>query len=491
MSPDVLVLWSREAEVLAGGVAGALVAAVWQGGLLVLAVALGLRALPGLSATVRGRLWLGTLVGLVLLPLADLLVPARAVGAARAAIGVRVAEGWSVALVAGWAVLALARALQLMASAIRLRRIAREARPVEAPAAVQALLGGVELCVSDEAARPSVAGWRQPRILLPPAMWAAITESELLQVVLHETEHLRRGDQWTNLLQKAALVAMPLSPAALWVERRLCLERELACDDGVLRRSTGRKAYAACLTRLAEHAVTGSRVGREAVLALGAWSRQSELGLRVTRLLREPERAMSTGRRRAAVAAIAGFAVLGGAGLTEMPRLVEFGPAPAPAIVAAASHDSASGGPGAVLTIAHPAMARHGGGTGESGHMVLASARVADKRATRSVVHGNTDAPAELRSATTLRHGTTQTRQMQERTVGALLTRAVVRPNVKRTAAVVRPSRAQWVVLTAFDDGLDERPVPTARLLGVAVDDQVLPSYAAVPVADGWLLVQL
>ena len=376
------ILWSRQAELLANGVAGALVAALWQGALLVAAVALVLRALPGLSAGVRGRLWLGTLLGLVVLPAAEMVMPARAAGASGVGAGVRVAEGWSVALLAAWAVLALARALQLAASAVRLRRIAREARPVEAPEAVRALLGGVELCVSDEAARPSVAGWRRPRILLPPAMWAAITEAELRQVVLHETEHLRRGDQWTNLLQKLALVAMPLSPAAMWVERRLCLERELACDDGVLRRSAGRKAYAACLTRLAETAAAGSRVGREAVLTLGAWSRQSELGLRVTRLLRGPERAISAGRRRVSVAAVAGCVLLGGAGLTEAPHLVQFGPAPEAGVAEAMV----------------PAFGVRHGSAGESGHMVLATAHLPAKTATHDL-HMAGDGPVPTRTA--------------------------------------------------------------------------------------------
>ena len=59
---------------------------------------------------------------------------------------------------------------------------------------------------------------------------------------MHEMEHLRRGDDWTNLLQKAGLVFFPLNPASFWVERRLCAERELACDDCVLRSSGARKA---------------------------------------------------------------------------------------------------------------------------------------------------------------------------------------------------------------------------------------------------------
>ena len=63
-------------------------------------------------------------------------------------------------------------------------------------------------------------------------------------------EHLRRADDWTNLLQKLGLVLFPLNPVLLWVEHRLCAERELACDDRVVSSIAGRKAYALCLTHL-------------------------------------------------------------------------------------------------------------------------------------------------------------------------------------------------------------------------------------------------
>ncbi len=70
--------------------------------------------------------------------------------------------------------------------------------------------------------------------------------------MLHEVGHLRRADDWINLLQKLSLVVFPLNPMLMWIERRLCLERELACDDDVLRLTKAPKAYATCLTNLAE-----------------------------------------------------------------------------------------------------------------------------------------------------------------------------------------------------------------------------------------------
>ena len=91
-------------------------------------------------------------------------------------------------------------------------------------------------------------------------------------------------DDWINLLQKLSLVVVPLNPVLMWIERRLCLERELACDDDVLRLTKAPKAYATCLTNLAEH-----RLGRRAA-GVCRWergSRQSELVRRVQSILAE------------------------------------------------------------------------------------------------------------------------------------------------------------------------------------------------------------
>jgi hypothetical protein len=135
-------------------------------------------------------------------------------------------------------------------------------------------------------------------------------------------EHLHRGDDWTNLLQKFALVLFPLNPALAWVERRLCAERELACDDRVLHAGSGRKAYALCLTHLAEFAL----VRRGFSLVLGAWERRPELVRRVHRILSEPARSMG---RRPALAAMAGLttgALACTLVLARSPQIVRFGP---------------------------------------------------------------------------------------------------------------------------------------------------------------------
>ena len=312
--------------------AGSLLSAIWEGAVLALCVLVCLRLLPRLSAAARSVIRMNVFLLLVLLQFVPYF-PARI---STASLGrpapIELNLLWSFAIAGVWVLLSSIRGIQLIASAIRLHGLATRAIPVVPAPAIAALLQikaagskavrTAELCASTEVARPSVLGFFHPRILIPPALQARLTPEELQQVVLHEMEHLRRADDWTNLLQKLALVLFPLNPALLWVERRLCAERELACDDSVLNFSCGRKAYALCLTHLAEY----SMLRRGLSLALGAWERQSELVRRVHRILRRPGQSLSA---RQTIAFTAGLTVAGllcALALARSPQLVAFTP---------------------------------------------------------------------------------------------------------------------------------------------------------------------
>ncbi|MGA1984221.1 MAG: M56 family metallopeptidase [Acidobacteriaceae bacterium] len=309
--------WIAGLSGLSQAATGSLVAAVWQGILLVAAAGLGLRLLPKTPAAVRFAIWFAVFVVVTALPLVSLWP--HAVSAARAdAHGpwFTVDARWSLAIAAVWAVASLVRAGTLAAAALRVRALWKRATPVNWGALRsthrdEAAMNGApqqetnagiiryaqndnsevgsrraQICTSDEVDRPTVIGFFSPKILIPAWMLEKLTAAELEQVVLHEAGHLGRADDWMNLLQKIALVVFPLNPALAWVERRLCFERELAVDERVLQAFAGRagaaKAYAACLATLAEY-----RLGRRALaLALGALGRESELGRRVGRILR-------------------------------------------------------------------------------------------------------------------------------------------------------------------------------------------------------------
>ena len=303
---------------------GALVSAIWQGALLAALVLIAVRLFPGLSAAARSIIWLNVFLLVAVLHLVPLAMHSAA---AESGHTFHLDPRWSLAVAVVWLVLSLWRAGMLVAGAVHLRGLAKRAVAVST-AGVEDLLhtrGGkpVQLCASDEVARPSVLGFFRPRILVPPVLLENLSVAELRQVVLHEMEHLRRHDDWTNLIQKIGLVLFPLNPALVWVEKQLCAERELACDDRVLHSGGGRKAYALCLTHLAEH----SMLHRGYALVLGAWERRPELVRRVQRILSEPVRAM--GRKPAL--AVTGGLVVAALGCTvtlaHAPQIVSFAPA--------------------------------------------------------------------------------------------------------------------------------------------------------------------
>jgi BlaR1 peptidase M56 len=316
-------------------VAAALVAAAWEGLVLAGVVAVCLRMLPGITAAARSVVWTVVMLAVVGLPFVHF-------GGTSGASGqVHLDERVGLGLVVVWALFSVVRAGQLVRSAVWLRGISRRAVPVGVGAEAKGKYGdsgfarmtappmttllhgrAAELCVSGEVDRPCVVGFCRPRILVPADLLAKLSDGELEQIVLHEVEHLRRGDDWTNLVQKLSLVVFPLNPALIWIERQLCVERELACDDRVLKTTGARKAYAACLANLAEHTL----VRRGVSLALGAWERQSEVVRRVHRILAGSRNEMGRRQVGAAVAVLMVGVVTGADGLAHAPALVSFGP---------------------------------------------------------------------------------------------------------------------------------------------------------------------
>lgn len=276
----------REFSLLAGPAA---VQALWQGGILTVALAIGLRFAPRISAGDHFRIWSAAFAALIVLPFLPLLGD-LSIGSMRGAVGAGTASAlaqpwinidprWSLAVAAMWLLISGWRVVDLLVHSWQLRRLWRNATPIETAGAE----AEYEVCTTRELDRPSVIGFFAPRILIPDWLLERLSPEELAQVILHEAEHLRRRDDWTNLLQKIALVIFPLNPALVWVERRLCCEREMACDEGVVRRTRAPRAYAACLASLAER---GLERRAEEALSLGAWQRRGELVERVHRILR-------------------------------------------------------------------------------------------------------------------------------------------------------------------------------------------------------------
>jgi Zn-dependent protease with chaperone function len=431
-------------------VANSFVSGLWQGIVLAAGVALCLRLVPRTTAAVRFAIWTVVFAVLVALPLIHAYALRTGGGMSGRGAVVQVDVRWSFAIAALWLMISLVRAVKLAISAVRLRGIWKRAVPVEGCDEVLLAAGfrGVELCTSRDVDRPSVIGFFSPRILIPEELFARLTTAEFGQIVLHEVGHLRRRDDWINLLQKLSLVLVPLNPVLLWIERRLCLERELACDDNVLRLTKAPKAYATCLTNLAEHRL-GQRLGwRAAALSLGAWEKKSELARRVHSILLGGKR-MGTAQGRVVMGVLVLGLLGGSAELARCPQLVSFSGAALPVSEAQSSSGAGLG----YVPVAFPGSANVPGAP----HETLLKASMPDRGIppvrTKAVKHrGVVPAPVLQRT--------------------------------RQDRAGVREVR-RWVTVT-WDE--PERP---GMVFSVTRERVIFTSYAAVPTAGGWLVIQL
>ena len=420
------------------------VAGLWQGLALIAAVGLALRLFSRIPASVRFVIWSLAFALVVAMPLLRLRVPATPIGHTSSAV-VHLSPIWAVAIAALWSLLTLARLVQFSAQTVRLLRIWKHATPVVAPEAVRVTIDttrrNVELCTSTDVDTPCVIGFFSPRLLIPQSLFNALTPTDLQQIVLHECEHLRRHDDWINLAQKLALALFPLNPALLFADHRLSLERELACDAGVIARTEAPFDYAHCLTRLAEHRLNSGRLS----LALSAWNRQSELARRVHTLL-SPIRKLSPAYTRVSIAAFTVALTAGAVELAHAPHLVSF---TNPVVPVASGVDT-------VFRSAPPAYAI-------------------------PVVYMQSEQPR----ATLLKEmmpSVESTPKPYSQSAG--------RPNLNRARRPAPLKQPQTRLLrTSTPSRVSDRRENTIRAYYVTTEFS--PTYAAVPFGDGWLIVQL
>jgi beta-lactamase regulating signal transducer with metallopeptidase domain len=308
-----------------------LIASIWQGVVLTALAWAVLKVAAGLRASTRFALWLVVFLLVALLPgfaivrglISASLAALPAVPATHLSLNLN--HDWAFALEAIWLAASLFSLGRLLVSLHEMRRLLRSSDAVEAlaPEVLDAVSRpgkrAVEVRLSDAIDSPSVVGFFRPTIVVPRAVWSELAPSDLRQVLLHEMAHLQRGDDWINLLQKLLKALCPLNPALLWVERQLCREREQACDDAVLDRAGNAKAYALCLTKLAESRL----VRRVSALAPGMWQRRSELAGRVENILHRRTN-LAPWLTRGLVTAGFAASMFGAAVLQRVPGMVTF-----------------------------------------------------------------------------------------------------------------------------------------------------------------------
>jgi len=126
-----------------------------------------------------------------------------------------------------------------------------------------------------------VVGFVRPVILLPMTWITQLPSDVLCSVIAHELAHIRRRDQWVNLLQRVVEVLLFYHPAVWWVSRRLRSEREYGCDALAAVAVGGAADYAEALQHVAQIQLNE----REILLATSIGGTKMALLKRVRRVL--------------------------------------------------------------------------------------------------------------------------------------------------------------------------------------------------------------
>ena len=307
------------------------------------------------NSSTRFAVWFSALVAIAVLALfagswwPHVGSPAKAVGSV-----ITVPGSWALYAVGAWAAIAAWSLLRVGRSLWHLHVFRKSCVPVDATgldARVRETLARnktrrlVRLCTSDLVNIPTAVGFVKPLIIVPGWVMRELPADELNQILLHELAHLRRWDDWTNLVQKVVKALFFFHPAVWWIEKRVSLEREMACDDIVIAETASPRAYAECLTHLAERTL----IQRSMALAQAALGRIRQTSLRVAQIL-DVNRPAGGGRAwKSAVSLVAGFAVVCVLSVAKAPKLVAFGDNGANPVTRSVVEGSSTGTPVATV----------------------------------------------------------------------------------------------------------------------------------------------
>ena len=211
-------------------------------------------------------------------------------------------------LAAVWLGVALVLLARLALGAAVLARLVRRAAPLDTPDWTRPLMEAADrlalprlprLLMSERLPMPFACGIARPTIVLPAA--AADWDDRRRRAVLcHELAHVRRSDLALNALGQLACALWWFHPLVWIAARRLRIESERACDDLVLGVGTRASEYADHLL----HIVCGAARARTPAVALPMAQRHEFEGRMLAILERGARRNPPAPRHAAAFVAL-------------------------------------------------------------------------------------------------------------------------------------------------------------------------------------------
>jgi len=251
-----------------------------------------LRLLPRQNSRTRFAVWFLALIAVALLPFAG------GSGGWHSAVAMgrggepflMLSSDWAFALFIGWTLVTCFALLRLAIGVWQVQRLRKSCatiNPAELEPAIAKVVGdfamshSVTMATSEQVTVPASLGFLKPTIVLPHWALRELAPQELNTILIHEFAHVERRDGWTNLLQKLVRAIFCFHPAVWWIESRLSLEREMACDDYVLAHTHDPRSYAKCLLAVLER----NFARRGWAMAQAAVHRAHEATLRLTQIL--------------------------------------------------------------------------------------------------------------------------------------------------------------------------------------------------------------
>jgi TonB family protein len=169
--------------------------------------------------------------------------------------------------------------VRLVFGTIAVRRMTKTAGPlleeswlhlVEELSVAFRLRGPLRLMISKQHVAPMTWGISRHTVLLPAS--AAQWSDERRRLVLaHELAHVKRNDRIVQVFVQIVCSIYWFNPLVWYAAHRLCIERERACDDHVLRLGTIAADYADHLIQIVR-GLRGQRVSSVAALSMAQLS---------------------------------------------------------------------------------------------------------------------------------------------------------------------------------------------------------------------------
>jgi beta-lactamase regulating signal transducer with metallopeptidase domain len=254
---------------------------------------LALRWFRPLNSGTRFAVWFSTLLAVVALPFLARTNSVEAIASSNTQLALP--SSWAIYLLIAWAAVASILLGRLSVSLWHIAKLRRSSAVIDLSTLDPTLRTvwtetsrRVELRTSEKVRVPAALGFFRPAVIVPTWTLEELPTEELKVILLHELAHLRRWDDWSNLAQKVVKALFFFHPAVWWIEGKLSLEREMACDDLVLAQTSNPRTYAKSLLSLAERVGLGKGIA----LAQAALGRAHQTTQRIMQIL-------DTGRPRA------------------------------------------------------------------------------------------------------------------------------------------------------------------------------------------------